>query len=111
MELEAILEKLKKLEYHQSLMVKMIHSSSENFYKLVIEKSVGEEEVNRFLKECDRMSNMLEEQKADGFVIFQPLYTQFKQIIPTALVAEEVIPACITQGLYVPLMTELKKYL
>ena len=48
MDLEAILERIERLEYHQSLLLKMSQASSAAFYKLIIEKSLGEEDVKQF---------------------------------------------------------------
>ncbi|WP_338470510.1 DUF1878 family protein [Niallia sp. XMNu-256] len=111
MDLQAILEKINKLEYHQSLLLKMNQSSTEAFYKLIIEKSLSEEEVGQFHKKCERLSKIFEEQKAEGFVYFHPLYEKFIAHLHPKLSAQEVIIACLRQGLYVSLMTEFKKYL
>lgn len=111
MDLQAIVEKIKMLEYHQSLLLKMNKSTSEAFFKLIIEKSLSEEEVNQFYKKCDQLSKQYKEQKAEGFVYFQPLFEKFIRELHPKLDAKEVIFACLTQGLYVPIMTEFKKYL
>ncbi len=111
MDLQAILDKLNKLEYHQSLLLKMTQSSKEALYKLIIEKSLSEDEVERFYNSCEKMSKVFEEQKAEGFVYFHPLYEKFIADLHPKLSVEEVILACLKQGLYVPLMTEFKKYL
>lgn len=111
MDLEAILERINRLEYHQSLLLKMNQASSAAFYKLIIEKSLGEEDVKQFYTLCDKLSKDFEEQKAEGFVHFHPLFKKFTMMLHCGLQTEEVIAACITQGIYLPLMTELKKYL
>lgn len=111
MDLQAILEKLNKLEYHQSLLLKMNASTTEVFYKLIVEKSLSKEEVQQFHTSCEKLSKIYEEQKAEGFVYFHPLYKKFTADLHPKLTAEEVITACLKQGLYIPLMTELKKYL
>jgi hypothetical protein len=108
--MESILARIKLLEYHQSLLLKMISKSSDEFYKLIIVKGLGEEEVRKFQKECDALSIKFEEQKAEGFVYFHPLFKEFSMILPPKIQAEEVIEACIKQGLYLPLMLELRKY-
>lgn len=109
--MESILARIKLLEYHQSLLLKMISKSTDEFYKLIIEKNLGEEDVRKFQKECDMLSIKFKEQKAEGFIHFHPLFKEFSMILPPKTQAEEVIEACIKQGLYLPLMTELKKYL
>jgi hypothetical protein len=111
MDLQAIVDRIKILEYHQSPLLKMNKSSTEAFFKLIIEKSLSEDEVNQFYNQCEKMSKKYKEQKAEGFVYFQPLFEKFIQELHPRLNGEEVILACLTQGLYVPIMTEFKKYL
>lgn len=111
MDIESILEKIKRLEYHQSLLLKMISRSNDDFYRLIIEKSLGEEEVKQFQKKCEVLSIKLEKQKAEGFLNFHPLFKEFNMILPPQTQAEEVIEACLNQGVYKPLMLELRKYL
>lgn len=111
MDLQAIVDRIKILEYHQSLLLKMNKSSSEAFFKLIIEKSLSEDEVNQFYNQCEKMSKIYKEQKAEGFVYFQPLFEKFNRELHPRLNGKEVILACLTQGLYVPIMTEFKKYL
>jgi hypothetical protein len=105
------MEKIKLLEYHQSLLLKMISKSNDAFYKLIIENGIGGDEVRKFEKNCDELSIKFKEQKAEGFVYFHPLFKEFTMILPPGIQAEEVINACIKQGLYLPLMSELKNYL
>ena len=106
-----LFEKLQMLEYHQSLLLKMIKNTNDQFYKLVIEKSLSEQDVKQFYKQCEGLSKELEEQKAEGFVYFHPLYKRFTSRLHPNLQAEEVIQACLCQKLFLPLMQELKKYL
>jgi hypothetical protein len=111
MNLEELIIRISKLEFHQSLLLKMARQSNEDFYKLVIAKSIGEEEVKQFYLLCDELSIKLEEQKAEGFVHFHPLLKEFESRLHSRLKAKEVILACLKQRLFVPLMTELKNYL
>jgi len=111
MDLQAIVDKLNKLEYHQSLLLKMNRATTETFYKLIVEKSLSQEEVQQFYKSCESLSKVYEEQKAEGFVYFHPLFNKLTKKLHPALQTEETIKACIAQGIYLPLMTELKKYL
>lgn len=111
MDLQAIMDRIKMLEYHQSLLLKMNKSTSEAFFKLIIEKSISEEEVNQFHKKCEQLSKQYKEQKAEGFVYFQPLFEKFIRELHPRLNGKEVILACLSQGLYIPIMTEFKKYL
>lgn len=104
-------EKLSRLEYHQSLLLKMIAHSDDHFYKLVIKNALTKQDVEQFYKQCQALTMALEDQKAEGFVYFQPLFEQFKGALHPNLTVEEVVPACIQQGLFLPLMLEFKKYI
>ena len=53
-----------------------------NFIDLIIEKSLGEEDVRKFRNYCDKLSIKLEEQKAEGFVYFHPLFKEFTMKLP-----------------------------
>ncbi|MBM4764165.1 DUF1878 family protein [Bacillus sp. B15-48] len=105
-----LMKKINMLEYHQKLLLKMVGHSRLNFYYLIIENSLSQEEADRILMNCENLSKDLQKQKAEGFVYFHPLYKQFKLFLEPKLNADEVIAACLEQGLYVPLMQELKKY-
>ena len=103
-------EKVSRLEYHQRLLLEMLTGSTYQFNKLIIEKSLTEKEVDEFFKICDDLSNQLKEQKEEGFVYFHPLFEKLKTSLHPNLDMQEVIYACLGQQLYVPLMTELRKY-
>ncbi|WP_075983510.1 DUF1878 family protein [Bacillus massilinigeriensis] len=111
MDVKDIIEKMNRMEYHQSLLINMISTSTDDFYKLVIKRSLDKAAVDVFFQNCANLSIKLEEQKAEGFVFFHPLFEEFKSTLHPNLQAEEVIPACIRQQLFAPLMEELEKYL
>ncbi|MDZ5470203.1 DUF1878 family protein [Bacillus sp. 31A1R] len=111
MNYEELLEKIKRLEYHQTLLAQMVSTNKFGFYQLVIEKSLHKNEVEDFYKLCEKMHIKLEEQKAEGFVYFHPLLEEFKSNLHPNLQAEEVVEVCLNQHLFVPLMLEFKKYL
>ena len=106
-----IYEKLIQLEFHQKLLLKIISGSTQPFYRLIIEKSMTEKEVDEFFKLCDELNRMMVEQKEEGFVYFHPLFEILKTSLHPNLDIQEVIYACLLQQLYVPLMTELNKCL
>ena len=110
MNYEEIMEKIKMLEFHQKLLMQMVEGTKLKFYYLMIEKSLTQSEMNRIFLFCEKMSIELKKQKAEGFVYFHPLFNEFHSFLQPKLEAEEVITACLEQGLYVPLMEELKKY-
>jgi hypothetical protein len=111
MNIEDLLARIEKLEYHQKLLLMISSGQTLPFYRMVVEKSLDQKEVTAFFYLCDELSKELEEQKAEGFVYFHPLYTEFKHKLHPSLDAEMVIPACLRQNLFMDLMTELKKYL
>ena len=45
MNMDDLLKRIKRIEYHQTLLLKMSQTSTQAFYKLIIEKSLGEEDV------------------------------------------------------------------
>jgi len=105
-----LLERIHLLEYHQSLMLQMLSASHHDFFKVVIAKKLTQKQVDAFFALCEEMSNQLEEQKAEGFVYFHPLFRKFQSELPQNLQTQEVIKACLNQGLFLPLMNEFKKY-
>ena len=106
-----LMEKINKLEYQQKLLLKVIENPNNTFYKLVVEKSLAEKDVKVFNQTCEEMNIKWEEQKAEGFVYFHPLFKEFEKYLHPNLKVCEVIHACIKQQLFLPLMDEFKKYL
>ncbi|MBO0961335.1 DUF1878 family protein [Neobacillus sp. MM2021_6] len=104
-------QRIQLLEYHQKLLVKLLHNPKQEFYKLVIENSLTEQETEKFLALCDELSMKFEEQKAEGYVYFHPLFERLLASLPANLKMEEVIKACLLQNLYEPLFHEFEKYL
>ncbi|OIK12370.1 hypothetical protein BIV60_16365 [Bacillus sp. MUM 116] len=111
MENQELLNKIRLLEYHQKLLLTMINNPKQEFYRMIIEIGLSEQEVREFMQICDELSIKMEEQKAEGFINFQPLFTEFLYLLPEKLDYKEVILACSSQGLYLPLMSELNKYI
>lgn len=110
MDINGLLEKIKKLEFHQRLLLQIVDHPNKAFFKLVIENSLGEEDVEAFFLLCEKINNEWEEQKAEGFVHFLPLFQKFSIQLHSRLKPESVIHACIRQDIFLPLMNELKKY-
>lgn len=110
MNLDALLEKINRLEYHQSLLLKMMTASNDQFYKLIIEKSLNKHDVEQFFQKCDELTLLYKEQTAEGLVHFNSLYEEFQKALHPNLNAEEVVRACLRQQLYLPLMLEFQKF-
>lgn len=106
-----LINRIELLEYHQKLLVMLLKDPTLEYYKLIIEKGISELETKRFFYLCDELSKKMEEQKAEGFVYFHPLFDEFLGLLPANLVGEEVVKACLIQQLYVPLFQEFKKYI
>jgi hypothetical protein len=111
MSMQELFERIKLLEYHQKLLLKITQDPKLEFFKLIIEKGITEQEVQRFFRNCEDLCIKWEEQKAEGFVHFYPLFDQFTASLPRTLHPEEVIPACMRQKLYEPIMIEFNKYI
>ncbi|WP_160724619.1 DUF1878 family protein [Bacillus sp. USDA818B3_A] len=110
-ELEVLLQRINLLEFHQKLMVKVLTNPNNDFYRLIIENGITEKETNAFYQLCEKISIKWAEQKAEGYVNFHPLLKELSALLPANLSIEEVIKACLKQGLYEPLFRELQKYL
>ncbi len=109
MKFDELVEKLNLLEYHQKLLIKMLSETEQSFYKLVVEKSLKEKDVAALFSLCDKLSIDLKDQKAEGFVHFNPLFEKFETSLHPNLQAEEVIRSCLKQRLFMPLMEELSR--
>ena len=110
MKSDELLEKLLMLEYHQKILLRMVQGTALKFDWLIVKRGLSEEQINLFFEKCEKMSMDLEQQKAEGFLYFHPLFQEFSAALPSELEAQETISACIEQGLFLPLMLELKKY-
>jgi hypothetical protein len=108
---QELLNRILILEYHQKLLVKLITNPKLNFYKLIIENGISEQDIDKLFALCDELSIKMEEQKAEGFVYFHPLFEEFSTSLPPQLEVKEVIQACVAQQLHEPLLSEFKKYL
>src|SRR3954452_13719254 len=103
--------RVKLLEYHQRLLLKMLAAPNLEFYRLVIEKGITEQEVQAFNEICEELNKKMEKQKAEGFIHFHPLFIEFLNSLPAELDVKEVVQACLKQHLYEPLFLEFTKCL
>lgn len=109
--MEDIEKRLKKVEYHQRLLLEMMQTKKFPVYELIIKKGLTEEEVKELFNLCEELTLQYEQQKEEGFVYFIPLLTQFVRSINEKLDPEETIHALLGQGMYLPLMEVLNKAL
>jgi hypothetical protein len=108
---QELLNRILILEYHQKLLLKLLNNPKLEFYKLIIEYGLSEQETQEFFSLCAKLSIKMEEQKAEGFVYFHPLFEEFSTSLPLKLNTKEVLHACVTQQLYEPLIQELIRYI
>lgn len=103
--------RLKRLEYHQSLMLEMINPNEKPFNYLIIKAGLHEEDTNKIVEHCEELSKKYEKQKAEGFVVFTQLLTEFANMLSPNLELEGTIEALLKQNMFIPLMNEFKKLL
>lgn len=99
------------LEYHQKLLLKMLTVPNLEFYRLVVENGISKHEVDAFNLLCENLNIKMQEQKAEGFINFHPLFSEFLYSLPENLNAKEVVRACLKQHLFEPLFREFAKCL
>jgi hypothetical protein len=109
--LSELLERIEKLEYQQKLLMEMMPERGYEFYRLVIRKGLSEKDVKDFYLLCEVLNMQCQEQKAEGFVFFAPLFKEFVENLDRRLPVQEVIEACLAQRLYSSLMEQLKRNL
>jgi hypothetical protein len=109
--MSSVEERLAKLEFHMELLLKHIRLDQYPFDALVIQNKVGRKEVLELMDLCEKLSIEMEKQKAEGFVTFAPLLTEFHQKLHPDLPLEKTIHAMKAQRLYEPLMDAFMKLL
>lgn len=106
-----LMKRIEKLEFQQRLLLEMIPATGHDFNRLVIRKGLSENDVKEFFELCEKLNKHSQEQKAEGFVFFAPLFKEFTDKLDARLTPEEVIEACIAQRLFPVLMEQLKRNL
>ncbi len=106
-----LLYRINLLEYHQRLLLKLLSDPNLDFFRLVIENGLSEQEVQDFFELCANLTEKMEEQKAEGFVFFHPLYNEISRLLPVGLDVKKVVQSCLKQHLFEPLFTEINKCL
>ncbi|WP_017754272.1 DUF1878 family protein [Calidifontibacillus oryziterrae] len=107
--MEDLLCRIKKIEYHQRLLLKMIENQNYPVYELFVKKDLSEVDAAELFSLCDELTLKLETQKEEGFVYFTPLLTEFIRLLNPKLEPKETINAFLKQNLYRSLMEELEK--
>lgn len=104
-------KEIETLRYHQQLLIHMIQNAKAKFDLLIIEKNITKEEVEGIFDLCEWLSKRLSLEKAEGYMNFQPLFSQLERNLTPKLSVKELVESCLTQGLYHQLMIEMKKYI
>lgn len=106
--MESIEERIERLEYYQSLMLPLLEDKLPPFYKLIMEAKLTKKDVIELLKYCEELSIEYKNQKAEGFVGFTPLLTQFVGMLHPNLDPKATIDVLAKERKYTPLMHEFK---
>lgn len=106
-----VLKEIETLRYHQQLLLTSIRNPKATFNLLIVEKNMTKEEVEQIYDLCELLSKYLANEKAEGYVNFQPLFSQLESKITPKFTVKEFIDSFLSQGLYVTLMKELSKCL
>ena len=109
--MEDLKKRVEQLEFQQQLLMKMLTHTDDQLYYLFIKKNLTKAEAERLMEHCERLSIDFEKQKAEGFVTFSPLLCDLKKNLPADISLEELITACLQQGIFVPFMQQMQKEL
>lgn len=109
--MSSIEERLAKMEYHMELLLKQIRVNQYPFDVLVIECKLSREEVQELMRLCENLSIEMEKQKAEGFVTFAPLLTEFQMKLHPELPLKKTIYAMQAQRIFQSLMDAFLKLL
>jgi hypothetical protein len=73
--------------------------SASFLYRLLIHNRVEKQQVEPFLAFCELLNKKYKLQKAEGLLLYHPLLTEFKKMLPTSLPLEDTIQATVQQGI------------
>jgi hypothetical protein len=109
--MESADEKIKRLEFQQSLLLNMIGQTQYPFFQLVIQNKLTEDEMNEILSLSEEIYSKYEKLKEEGFVHFTFLLTHFVGMLNPKLDPLDVAEAMQKQKLFAPLMNEFIRVL
>ncbi|MFS0655003.1 YhaI family protein [Bacillus sp. 179-C3.3 HS] len=102
-------ERLNQLEYYMELLLTTTDMSQYPYYALLIRQRVTREEAKDIERICAELSDEMDKQKAQGYVMFDNLLALFAGQLIEKLDVHETIFALHDQGLFQPLMNEFIK--
>ncbi|MGE7764030.1 DUF1878 family protein [Peribacillus sp. NPDC096540] len=100
-------EEIEILRFHQQLLLNLIRNPEAQLDFLFVEKNFTKREAEELLETCDILSKRFEIEKAEGYLNFRPLFSQFEKRLNPKITIKECINACLSQGLYVSFMKEM----
>ncbi|MEH7381570.1 DUF1878 family protein [Bacillus sp. JJ1533] len=106
--MESIEERIARLEYYQSLILPLLDDKLPPFYRLIMDAGLTQTDVEALLNACEQLSIDYKKQKAEGFIGFTPLLTQFVGMLHPRLDPEATIDVLAKERKFAPLMHELK---
>ncbi|MFP7366826.1 YhaI family protein [Bacillus sp. WP8] len=105
----SIEERMSQLEYYMELLLTATDMSRYPYYALLIRQRVSKEEAEEIERICSELSEEMDKQKAQGYVMFDDLLALFAGQLIEKLDVHETIFALHDQGLFQPLMNEFIK--
>lgn len=107
--METLEERLKRIEYHQELICKMIGSHHYPVFDLIIRTKLTKAESEELFQICLDLTEKYEKQKEEGLLHFKSLLSDFKRLLNNKLGVEETVHAFYLQNMYKPLMESFIK--
>ncbi|MDX8364618.1 DUF1878 family protein [Cytobacillus sp. IB215665] len=107
--MDEFIARIEKIEYYQTLLLKMVEKDHMPFYQMVIKEQLSKADVDEILSVCEKLSMKLEEQKAEGLLVFTPLLIEFSKTIQFKMNVKDTVTAMLKQQMYTPLMEEFMK--
>lgn len=104
-------KEIETLRYHQQLLLNIIRNSNAKFDLLIVEKNLTREEVQKIYEICELLNKHFIIEKAEGFLNFQPLFSQLERSLSSKFTVKELIDSFLSQGLYMTFMKEMSKFL
>ncbi|MGE6630855.1 YhaI family protein [Bacillus sp. NPDC077027] len=105
----SIEERMRQLEYQMELLLETTDMSRYPYYALLIRQRVTKDEAEVIARICAELTEEMDKQKAQGYVMFDDLLALFAGQLIEKLDVHETIFALHDQGLYGPLMNEFIK--
>lgn len=105
--METVEERLERLEFYNQLTIESVDLTAYPFFRLVMEKKLTEQEVNKVFLLCDELQRKYEMQSEEGFVHYTPLLLHFVGMLTPKLSPRETITALLQQEKYISLMEKL----